>query len=108
MRNGLQFVKQAFLALCSYRLMPKIIIKQEIIGEDAEFFRNCFPEDVIEISKNSKGKFYFLGQTVAKVANERLDTVSRECLRHPQFNNKVQLGRVSDHFICKIIVISQH
>jgi DNA-directed RNA polymerase I and III subunit RPAC1 len=30
------------------------------------------------------------------------DTVSRECLRHPEFEGKVKLGRQRDHFIFSI------
>ncbi len=30
------------------------------------------------------------------------DTVSRECLRHPEFEGKVKLGRRRDHFIFSI------
>lgn len=35
------------------------------------------------------------------MAAPRLDTVSREVLRHPQFQDKVSLGRKPDHFICE-------
>lgn len=37
----------------------------------------------------------------AEVVNPRLDTVSREVLRHKEFDNKVELTRIRDHFICK-------
>jgi len=30
------------------------------------------------------------------------DTVSRECLRHEEFEGKVKLGRVRDHFIFSV------
>ena len=30
------------------------------------------------------------------------DTVSRECLRHDEFKDKVQLGRIRDHFIFSV------
>jgi len=36
------------------------------------------------------------------VANARKDTVTREVLRHSEFEDKVQLGRVRDHFLCKL------
>lgn len=35
------------------------------------------------------------------IKNPRLDTVSREVLRYPEFRDRVKLGRVRDHFICK-------
>ena len=34
------------------------------------------------------------------VANARADTVSREVLRHVEFEGKVALGRLRDHFLC--------
>jgi DNA-directed RNA polymerase I and III subunit RPAC1 len=35
------------------------------------------------------------------------DTVSRECLRHDEFKNKVKLGRVRDHFIFSVESLGQ-
>ena len=35
------------------------------------------------------------------IANARADTVSREVLRHVEFEGKVALGRVRDHFLCE-------
>lgn len=37
---------------------------------------------------------------MAKVSNSRLDTCSREVLRHDDLKSLVKLGRVRDHFIC--------
>lgn len=41
------------------------------------------------------------GNKVCKVVNSRKDTVSREVLRHPEFEDSVILGRKRDHFICE-------
>ena len=41
----------------------------------------------------------------AEIVNPRLDTVSREVLRHDEFKNKVKLGRVRDHFICTCLKV---
>ena len=38
----------------------------------------------------------------AVVRDPMRDTVSRECLRHDEFKDKVKLGRVRDHFIFRI------
>ncbi len=35
------------------------------------------------------------------VAKPRLDTVSREVLRHEEFKDIVRLSRIRDHFICE-------
>uniref|UniRef100_A0A3B4ADQ6 DNA-directed RNA polymerases I and III subunit RPAC1 n=1 Tax=Periophthalmus magnuspinnatus TaxID=409849 RepID=A0A3B4ADQ6_9GOBI len=40
-----------------------------------------------------------IGEKVAKVVNSRLDTCSREVLRHDDLKNLVKLGRIRDHFI---------
>ena len=82
------------LACASYRLLPKITILQDITGPDAIRFASCFPKDVIEIQNVG-------GTNKAIVKDARRDTVSRECLRHPEFSEKVALTRVSDHYICK-------
>jgi len=81
-------------ATASYRLLPTIDIISPIIGDDAEKFVNCFPHGVAEVKVRSNGVKY------AQVVNPRLDTVSREVLRHDEFKDKVKLGRVRDHFIC--------
>lgn len=82
-----------FLACATYRLMPQIDILSPITGPDALKFASCFPEGVIEVSKHK-------GTDTAVVRNVRLDTVSRECLRHPEFAGKAVLSRIHDHFIC--------
>ena len=81
-------------ATASYRLLPTIDIISPITGEDAEKFVKCFPAGVAAVKKRSNGVKY------AEVVNPRLDTVSREVLRHEEFQKKVKLGRVRDHFIC--------
>lgn len=40
------------------------------------------------------------GEPQCVVANPRRDTVSREVLRHPEFQDLVQLSRIRDHFMC--------
>jgi DNA-directed RNA polymerase I and III subunit RPAC1 len=81
-------------ATASYRLLPTIDIVSPITGEDAEKFVKCFPPGVAAVKKRSNGT------KQAEVLNPRLDTVSREVLRHDEFKDKVKLGRVRDHFIC--------
>lgn len=43
----------------------------------------------------------YVGRKVAKVVNSRLDTCSREVLRHEDLKNTVKIRRLRDHFICK-------
>ena len=83
------------IATASYRLLPHIILRAPIPLEHQEKFRDCFPPGVIAIEKDQNGE----SQCVVK--NPRKDTVSREVLRHPEFQDLVQLTRIRDHFLCK-------
>jgi DNA-directed RNA polymerase I and III subunit RPAC1 len=91
---GKEHAKWSPVATASYRLLPEIKILKPITGQDAVKFQKCFPEGVIDVVEED-------GEKVAKVVNPRKDTVSREVLRHKEFEDKVRLMRVRDHFICK-------
>ncbi|KAJ1735352.1 DNA-directed RNA polymerase core subunit rpc40 [Coemansia biformis] len=92
---GKDHAKFSPVATASYRLLPEIQILEDITGDDAELFRSCFPPGVVEIVEAK-------GVRKARVANPRKDTVSREVLRHKQFEGKVRLTRVRDHFIFSV------
>ncbi|CAI4216305.1 unnamed protein product [Parascedosporium putredinis] len=104
---GADHAKFSPVATASYRLLPTINIMQPILGEDAHKFQGCFPKGVIGIEKVTrqeaaiKGSGYEKreGEDKAVVVDAMKDTVSRECLRHPEFQGKVKLGRKRDHFI---------
>ncbi|CAM9019601.1 unnamed protein product [Wickerhamomyces anomalus] len=89
---GSDHAKFSPVATASYRLLPVIDITKPIVGEDAKKFQKCFSTGVIGI--DSKG--------AAFVKDARRDTVSREVLRHEEFNGKVKLGRKRDHFIFNV------
>lgn len=91
---GKDHAKWSPVATASYRLLPEIKILKPIIGQDAVKFQKCFPEGVVDIVEEN-------GEKIAKVVNPRKDTVSREVLRHKEFEDKVRLMRVREHFICK-------
>jgi DNA-directed RNA polymerase I and III subunit RPAC1 len=106
---GADHAKFSPVATASYRLMPTIQITRPILGADAEKFANCFPEGVIGLEKvtkkeATKGSEYegHVGELKAVVKDAMRDTVSRECLRHAEFDGKVKLGRRRDHFIFSI------
>ncbi|EOB11910.1 DNA-directed RNA polymerases I and III subunit RPAC1 [Nosema bombycis CQ1] len=82
----------------TYRLMPIIQI-EDIYDEDAEKLKKCFSEGVIDLVEEN-------GRKKAVVVNPRLDSMSREVLRHEEFNGKVFLGRKSDHYIFTIESVS--
>lgn len=99
---GRDHAKWSPVCTASYRLLPEIIIKEPITGEDAVKFQKCFPKGVIGIRNVSSSK------KEAYVVNPRLDTVSRECLRHEEFKDKVLLTRVRDHFIYTVESVGQY
>ena len=107
---GADHAKFSPVATASYRLMPTISILKPILGADAQKFAKCFPQGVIALEKvtskeaSAKGSQYkgHSGEVKAVVADAMKDTVSRECLRHPEFEGKVKLGRRRDHFIFSI------
>lgn len=89
---GSDHAKFSPVSTASYRLMPVIDILEPISGSDAKKFQKCFPSGVVEINRNGE----------AEVKDPRKDTVSREVLRHPEFDGKVKLGRKRDHFIFNV------
>lgn len=112
---GSDHAKFSPVATASYRLLPVIQIQKPIIGKDAHKFANCFPKGVIGFKKVTKaeaaqkGSGYegHEGEDKAYVEDAMKDTVSRECLRHPEFVGKVKLGRVRDHFIFSVESVGQ-
>ncbi|KAJ3228539.1 DNA-directed RNA polymerase core subunit rpc40 [Chytriomyces hyalinus] len=93
---GKEHAKWSPVATASYRLLPEIQILSPIIGNDAVKFQKCFSKGVIEVFTNGDG------EKEARVVNSRKDTVSREVLRHKEFDGKVRLTRIRDHFIFNI------
>jgi DNA-directed RNA polymerase I and III subunit RPAC1 len=90
------FVLTRRIATASYRLLPHIEIIKEIPPHLATKFQQCFPPGVIDLEYDERtGE-----KTKVVVANARLDTVSREVLRHEEFQDSVRLSRIRDHFIC--------
>ncbi|KAF1813772.1 DNA-directed RNA polymerases I and III subunit RPAC1 [Eremomyces bilateralis CBS 781.70] len=104
---GADHAKFSPVATASYRLLPHIRILRPILAADAKKFARCFPRGVIaldrvsaeEASREGSGYEGHEGEFKAIVADPMKDTVSRECLRHDEFKDKVKLGRIQDHFI---------
>lgn len=82
-------------ATASYRLLPLVILnpKKPVPPELAEKFQKCFSPGVIRVDPRTKA---------VSVDNKktRMETMSREVYRHPDFEGCVQLARVRDHFLC--------
>ena len=104
--KGGDHAKFSPVATASYRLLPTIQILKPILGPDADKFEKCFPPGVIDVARvtateaaSSETAFHGReGEKKAEVVNPGRDTVSRECLRHDEFKDKVKLGRVMDPF----------
>jgi DNA-directed RNA polymerases I and III subunit RPAC1 len=113
---GMDHAKFSPVATATYRLLPKIDILKPILGLDAQKFHKCFPEGVISIERvtakeaSTEGSDYegHEGEQKAVVRDAFGDTVSRECLRHDEFKDKVKLGRVQDHFIFSVESTGQY
>ncbi|KAL8848598.1 MAG: hypothetical protein Q9221_006372 [Calogaya cf. arnoldii] len=113
---GADHAKFSPVATASYRLLPSISITKPILGNDAKKFARCFPKGVIgleevspsEAKKEGSGYEGHEGEKKAVVKNTFKDTVSRECLRHPEFEGRVKLGRVRDHFIFMVESTGQY
>lgn len=113
---GADHAKFSPVATASYRLLPTIDITAPILGDDARKFAKCFPEGVIgledvtaiESKKQGSGYEGKKGEMKAVVKDAIRDTVSRECLRHDEFKNKVKLGRQRDHFIFSVESTGQY
>jgi DNA-directed RNA polymerase I and III subunit RPAC1 len=107
---GADHAKFSPVATASYRLLPTITITKPILGDAAEKFARCFPrgviglEEVTAVEAHTEGSGYENqeGAKKAVVKDAFRDTVSRECLRHPEFEGKVKLGRIRDHFIFSV------
>ncbi|KAK7522987.1 putative DNA-directed RNA polymerase I and III subunit Rpc40 [Phyllosticta citriasiana] len=107
---GADHTKFSPVATATYRLLPHIEITKPIIGADAHKFARCFPPGVIEevpinreeAKQAGSGYEGHEGEIKAVVKNPFKDTVTRECLRHDEFKDKVRLGRVRDHFIFSV------
>ena len=106
---GADHAKFSPVATATYRLLPTIDIIKPIVGDDAKKFARCFPRGVIglenvtqEESESDPELEGMAGEKKAVVWDSFKDTVSRECLRHEEFRDKVKLGRMRDHFIFSV------
>ncbi|KAF9524735.1 DNA-directed RNA polymerase [Crepidotus variabilis] len=92
---GKDHAKFSPVATASYRLLPNIKILKPIPPESAEEFQKCFSPGVIKVNKETK-------EVSVDEWGVRKDSVSREVLRHPEFEGMVELGRVRDWFLFNV------
>lgn len=92
--TGKTHAKWSGVCPATYRLMPLIEIG-DVFDDDAYKLQSCFSKDVIEVRE-------FDGRMKAYVRDARADSMSREALRHKEFEGKVFIGRVANHFLFTI------
>ncbi|KAF9496024.1 insert subdomain of RNA polymerase alpha subunit [Pleurotus eryngii] len=94
---GKDHAKFSPVATASYRLLPYIQLNPQkpVPPQHAEKFQKCFSKGVIRIDPRTKA---------VSVDSEavRDDTVSREVLRHPEFEGCVELKRIRDYFLFNV------
>jgi DNA-directed RNA polymerase I and III subunit RPAC1 len=93
--TGADHAKFSPVATASYRLLPHIKLRGPIPEEHQELFQKCFAPGVVVIKEDRYG----VPEVV--IENPRKDTVSREVLRHKEFEGLVELSRIRDHFLCE-------
>lgn len=100
---GKEHAKWSPVSTASYRLMPEILIKEKLTSaESKELVKKC-PMKVFDIEDGNKRVFFYVGNIKghAVVARPRDCTMCRECIREPEWEKRVQLNRIKDHYICK-------
>ncbi|KAF8608846.1 hypothetical protein BDV93DRAFT_433677 [Ceratobasidium sp. AG-I] len=93
---GQDHAKFSPVATASYRLMPHIIFRQSIPPELCDKFVKCFAPGVLAVELDAQGQKHVV------VKDMRQDTVSREVLRHKEFEGMVELTRIRDFFMFRI------
>lgn len=52
---GREHAKWSPVGTASYRLLPEIVIKERVVGEQAERLQKCFTRGVIDLVEDKKG-----------------------------------------------------
>jgi DNA-directed RNA polymerase I and III subunit RPAC1 len=93
---GKTHAKWSPVATAKYRMLPEVVLLEDIEGDLAdELVRTC-PVNVFDIEDMGPG------ERRATVARPRDCTLCRECVRGDGWDKRVQLRRVKEHFIFSI------
>ncbi|KZV36216.1 hypothetical protein F511_14234 [Dorcoceras hygrometricum] len=93
---GKVHAKWSPVATTWYRMLPEVVLLQDIEDEKAEELVKKCPVKVFDIEDIGKGR------KKATVARPRSCTLCRECIRGDDWDKYVSLRRVKDHFIFTI------
>ncbi|KAI0365884.1 insert subdomain of RNA polymerase alpha subunit [Pilatotrama ljubarskyi] len=93
---GKEHAKWSPVATATYRLHPLILLNpsKPVPPHLAQKFASCFSPGVVRVSPN--------GEVSIDERHLRKDTVSREVLRHKEFEGCVELKRIRDWFIFSV------
>lgn len=92
---GKTHAKWSPVATASYRLLPRITFREPVTNEAAAQLKKMCPLNVFDIEDIG-------GVPTAVAARPRSCTVCRECVREPEWAERVNLQRVRDHFIFSV------
>lgn len=76
--------------------MPKITFKEPVLNEEAQELKAKCPMNVFDIEDLGNGR------SQAVVKTPRACTMCRECIRQPEWADKIQLSRKFDHFLFSV------
>ncbi|XP_009791015.1 uncharacterized protein [Nicotiana sylvestris] len=93
---GKTHAKWSPVATAWYRMLPEVVLLQDIEDDEAEELVKKCPVKVFDIEDIGKGK------KRATVARPRACTLCRECIREEGWDKNVAVRRVKDHFIFTI------
>ncbi|KAL3851118.1 hypothetical protein ACJIZ3_013000 [Penstemon smallii] len=93
---GKTHAKWSPVATAWYRMLPEVVLLQEIRDEKAEELVKKCPVKVFDIEDIGKGR------KRATVSRSRSCTLCRECIRGDSWDQLVALRRVKNHFIFTI------
>ncbi|RLN66419.1 hypothetical protein BBJ28_00016536 [Nothophytophthora sp. Chile5] len=92
---GKDHAKFSPVATASYRLMPHVELTEAVEGDDAKRLVEECQMGLFDIEDMG-------GVPTAVVKDQRACTMCRNCIREPGWNEKIRLGRQSDHFIFSV------
>lgn len=88
---GKEHAKWSPVATAAYRLLPAISFKEPVVGSLAKELVSKCPMNVFDIE-----------DSVAVVARPRNCTMCRECIREPEWNDRVLLQKEKQHYIFSV------
>jgi len=91
--RGKDHAKYSPVATASYRLLPEIVLKENLTGKLAQELKQKCPMGVFDIEDSDD---------ILRVVRPRNCTMCRECIRDPEWEKRVDLKRVKNYYIFSI------